>query len=99
MNCFPGSPSPPPTVVKRISRAIFGRYGDMIYSVVKLLTFVTVVGVMLALTAYYFDIQLDLKNWAMTSNISESIYQFGNAKSQHVTHVESAENHVLEYNC
>ena len=42
----------------------------MIYSVAKLLTFVTVFGVMLALTVYYFDIQLDLKNLEMTSSIS-----------------------------
>ena len=66
---FLGSPSPP-SVAERVSRAIFGRYGGMIYSAAKMLTFITVFGVMLALTVYYFDIKVDLKNFAMTSNIS-----------------------------
>ena len=45
----------------------------MIYGVAKLLTFITVFGVMLALTVYYFDIQLDLQNLEMISNISKFI--------------------------
>ena len=43
----------------------------MIYGVAKLLTFITVFGVLLALTVYYFDVQLDLQNLKMTSNISK----------------------------
>lgn len=66
---FPGSSSPP-SVAERVSRAIFGRYGGMVYSAAKILTFITVFGVMLALTVYYFDIKVDLKNFAMTSNTS-----------------------------
>ena len=60
----------PPTVTNRICRALFGRYGDMIYGVIKLLTFVTVTGVMLALTVYYFDIKVDLEHMEITSNTS-----------------------------
>ena len=45
----------------------------MIYSVAKLLTFVTVFGVMLALTVYYFDIRLDLHKLEMTSNTSKCV--------------------------
>ena len=45
----------------------------MVYSVAKLLTFITVFGVMLALTVYYFDVQLDLQNLEMTSNLSKCI--------------------------
>ena len=71
--CIVGSPSPP-AVVKRICRAIFGCCGDMIYSVAKLLMFVTIFGVMLALTVYYFDIQLDFKNVKITSNISKFMF-------------------------
>ena len=43
----------------------------MIYGVVKLLTFITITGVMLALTVYYFDIKVDLEHMEITSNISE----------------------------
>lgn len=63
--------SSPPTVVNRICRAIFGGFGDMIYGVAKLLTFITIFGVLLALTVYYFDVQLDLQNLKMTTNISK----------------------------
>lgn len=45
----------------------------MIYSVAKVLTFITVFGVMLALTVFYFDIQLDLQNLEMTSDTSKCI--------------------------
>ena len=63
-----------PTVDKRICRAIFGCYGDMLHSVAKLLTFVTFFGVTLALTVYYFDVQFELKKLEITSNISKLMF-------------------------
>ncbi len=53
----------------------------MIYGVAKVLTFVTIFGVMLALAVYYFDIQLDLQNLEMTSNISKCIHYFFSANA------------------
>ena len=66
----------------------------MIYSVAKLLTFVTVFGMTLALTVYYFDIQLELKKLEITSNISKLIIflvcqNFHTKRSEVVTKVRA----------
>ena len=48
----------------------------MVYSAVNFLTFVTITGVMLALTVYYFDIRVDLKHMEITLNTSECLVKF-----------------------
>ena len=45
----------------------------MVYGAVKFLTFITIVGVMLALTVYYFDIRVDLEHMEITSNTRECV--------------------------
>ena len=50
-----------------LSQMVFGHYGNLVHRVVRLLTFVTVVGFLISLTIYYFNIRLDLENWTVLS--------------------------------
>jgi len=56
---------------QRICRALFGGSGDMVHAVGRAMAFLSVVGYMLALTVYYFDIWLDIENWRVSSEICE----------------------------
>ena len=59
-------------VGKRCARTVFGAGGSLLFSAVRMLSFVSVCGLLLALTVFYFNIEVDYTNFAITSSISES---------------------------
>lgn len=51
----------------------FGSRGSVIYGCLQALMFVTVVGYLLALTIYYFFIEVDVETWTISSQIRMSV--------------------------
>lgn len=57
-------------MMSKLLRAVFGPSGTLVYSALKMLSFLTVSGLLVALAIFYFDISVDFNNMAVESDIS-----------------------------
>ena len=62
--------------LRRLCNSVFGGMGWFVCGTVKILLCLTFVGYFVALTVYYFNIRVDSKLWALTSNVVFSKEEF-----------------------
>lgn len=62
-----------PSLMSKILRAMFGPGSTLVYSALKILSFLTILGLLMALTVFYFDISVDYNNMVVESDISKCI--------------------------
>ena len=64
------------SLLHRLFNRVFGGVGWFVCGTVKTLLFLTVVGYLIALTVYFFNIRVDSKSWTLTSNVAFSKEEF-----------------------